>query len=325
MAGVLDRTSQLAIAAGIDAIRDAGLPLVQRFRETKSGRKLANGWALPESVGRDTGVIFASAFPGVDRLIDEVSQASRVQVIRDVVETLKDADKGELVSALEAHLNTSGFEQDYQFSRKFLFRILSMGHTQMAQHIGALGPNTQLNAACASGSQAIAIATDWIAAGRCKRVLVISADDVVYKKNLEWIGSGFLASGAATTSGVVEDAAVPFGKPRNGMILGSGAAAFVVEAGGLCAERGLRPLSRVVATHIGNSAFHATRLEPNTIREAFKRVTDAVSDYSGLSRSELAKELVFMSHETYTPARGGSSAAEVDALRHAFESAASMS
>ena len=75
-----------------------------------------------------------------------MSQASRVQVIRDVVETLKDADKGELVSKLEAHLNTSGFEQDYQFSRKF-FSHSSMGHTQMAQHIGALGPNTQLNAA----------------------------------------------------------------------------------------------------------------------------------------------------------------------------------
>ena len=97
-----------------------------------------------------------------------------------------------------------------------------------------------------------------------------------------------------------------------------------MEAGGLCAERGLETPFRVVVTHIGNSAFHATRLEPNTIREAFKRVADALSDYSGLSRSELAKELAFqVSHETYTPARGGSSAAEVDALRHAFESAAS--
>ena len=76
MAGVLDRTSQLAIAAGIDAIRDAGLPLVQRFRETKSGRKLANGWALPESVGRDTGVIFASAFPGVDSCREVVRRPS---------------------------------------------------------------------------------------------------------------------------------------------------------------------------------------------------------------------------------------------------------
>ena len=64
MAGVLDCTSQLAIAAGIDAIRDAGLSLVQRFRETKSGRKLANGWALPESVGRDTGVIFRECISG---------------------------------------------------------------------------------------------------------------------------------------------------------------------------------------------------------------------------------------------------------------------
>ena len=165
-----------------------------------------------------------------------------------------------------------------------------MGHTQWL-NIGALGPNTQLNAACASGSQAIAIATDWIAAGRCKRVLVISADDVVYKKILNGLApvfgfrSGELLELLRTQRFLLVN--------RIGMILGSGAAAFVVEAGGLCMN-GLRPLSRVVATHIGNSAFHATRLEPNTIREAFKRVTDAVSDYSGLSRSELAKAGIYV-------------------------------
>ena len=322
MAGVLDRTSQLAIAAGIDAMRDAGLPLVERFRETKTGRKLANGWALPEAVGRETGVIFASAFPGVDRLIEEVSQASRVEALRDLIGILEERGQTELRDQLKSQLSETGLDGDYQFSRKFLFRILSMGHTQMAQHLGALGPNTQLNAACASGSQAISIATDWIAAGRCKRVLVISADDVTYRGNLEWIGSGFLASGAATTLGVVEDAAVPFGKTRNGMILGSGAAAFVVEAGGQCEARGLEPISRIITTHIGNSAFHATRLEPVTIRQAFKKVAEQLSRYSGLSTPELAGELVFMSHETYTPARGGSSAAEVDALRHAFGDAA---
>ena len=40
-----------------------------------------------------------------------------------------------------------------------------------------------------------------------------------------------MASGAATTSGVVGGRSGSFGN-HNGMILGSGAAAFVVEAGG---------------------------------------------------------------------------------------------
>ena len=45
-----------------------------------------------------------------------------------------------------------------------------MGHSQFAELIGARGPNTQLNAACASTTQAVALAEDWIRAGRCRRV-----------------------------------------------------------------------------------------------------------------------------------------------------------
>jgi 3-oxoacyl-(acyl-carrier-protein) synthase len=47
-----------------------------------------------------------------------------------------------------------------------------MGHSQFAEYIGARGPNTQINSACASGTQALAIAEDWIRAGRCRRVVL---------------------------------------------------------------------------------------------------------------------------------------------------------
>ena len=55
--------------------------------------------------------------------------------------------------------------EPYEFDRRFLFRVLSMGHSQLAEHIGARGPNTQVNAACASTTQAVAIAEDWIRRG----------------------------------------------------------------------------------------------------------------------------------------------------------------
>ena len=42
----------------------------------------------------------------------------------------------------------------------------------------------------------------------------------------------------------------------------------------------------------------------------------------GASREEIAPATVFISHETYTPARGGSAAAEVNALRQVFGAAA---
>ena len=121
-------------------------------------------------------------------------------------------------------------KEPYVFDRRFLFRILPMGHSQFAEFIGARGPNTAINAACASTTQAVALAEDWIRAGRCRRVIVVSADDITTDNLIGWMGAGFLASGAAATDEVVEEAAIPFDRRRHGMIIGMGAAGLVVES-----------------------------------------------------------------------------------------------
>ena len=53
-------------------------------------------------------------------------------------------------------------KEPYIFDRRFLLRTLPMGHSQFAEFIGARGPNTQINSACASTTQAVALANDWI-------------------------------------------------------------------------------------------------------------------------------------------------------------------
>ena len=47
-----------------------------------------------------------------------------------------------------------------------------------------------------------------------------------------------------------------------------------------------------------------------------------VEKENGIDRNDIASRMLFMSHETYTPARGGSASAEVFALREVFQSAA---
>ena len=210
------------------------------------------------------------------------------------------------------------------FDRRFLFRCLSMGHSQFAEIIGARGPNTQINSACASTTQAVALAEDWIRAGRCRRVVVVAADDATSDTMMEWIGAGFLASGAAATDEVVEDAATPFDRRRHGMIVGMGAAAFVVEREDAARERGhaadlprcwrpSRPTARSTAP--GWTSTHISRVMETWSRQAEAAVGDR-------PRATIAPELVFVSHETYTPARGGSAAAEVESLRAVFGAAA---
>ena len=216
----------------------------------------------------------------------------------------------ELRSAIE--------KEPYVFDRRFLLRVLSMGHSQFAEFIGARGPNTQINSACATTAQGVSLAEDWIRAGRCRRVIVISADDVTSDHLIGWMGAGFLASGAAATDEEVEDAAIPFDRRRHGMIMGMGAAALVVESADAARERGIQPICEVLGTVTANSAFHGTRLDVQHIGQVMEGLVAKPKRAAGLPANEIAPQTVFVSHETYTPARGGSASAEIHALRRSL-------
>jgi acyl transferase domain-containing protein/acyl carrier protein/NAD(P)-dependent dehydrogenase (short-subunit alcohol dehydrogenase family) len=325
----LDRVTQLAIAAGLDALRDAGIPLVLRYKTTSKGTQLPDRWGLPDALRDDTGVIFASAFPGLDSFADEMNRYYKDQARREQLSALESlraqvvADNGPSKLAQEidgriADLRATIDKTPYVFERRFLLRTLSMGHSQFAELIGARGPNTQINSACATTTQAVSLAEDWIRAGRCSRVIVISADDVTSDHLMDWMGAGFLASGAAATDEVVADAATPFDRRRHGLIIGMGAAALVVESAEAARERGIQPICEVLSTVTGNSAFHGTRLDVQHIGQVMERLLAQAEARAGLSRREIAPQTVFVSHETYTPARGGSASAEIHALRQVF-------
>ncbi len=325
----LDSATRLAIGAGFDALRDAGIPLVMRYKTTTLGTQLPDRWGLPDELRDDTGVIFASAFPGYNRFAEDIeaytadrSRREHLLALEGLRARMTDAGSSSpevdrLIAELRAELEAN----PYNFDRRFLFRVLSMGHSQFAEIIGARGPNTQVNAACASTTQAVSLAEDWIRSGRCRRVIVVSADDATGDSLMPWIASGFLASGAAATDEHVEDAATPFDRRRHGMIVGMGAAALVVESADAARQRGLQPICEVLGAIAANSAFHGTRLDVEHIGAVMEAVVQQAESW-GVDRESIAQEAMFVSHETYTPARGGSAAAEINALRRVFGAAA---
>ena len=329
-AAAFDITTSMAVAAGLEALHDAGIPLVRRYRKTSTGSYLPTRWMLPEPLADETGVIFASAFPGYNRFAELMAEYHTYQAAQARVAALEQAlaampagtDTASL-AALIADAKAALEANPYRFERKFLFEILSMGHSQFAEYIGARGPNTQVNAACSSTTLGIAVAEDWIRSGRANRVIVIAADDVTSDTMLEWIGAGFLATGAATTETDVTRAALPFDRRRHGMILGMGACALVVESEDAMRERGMRGIAEVLATDMANSAFHGTRLDVTHICEVMNKMVSTAEQRHGFDRRQIAANTVFISHETYTPARGGSASAEVHALRTTFGDAAS--
>jgi acyl transferase domain-containing protein/acyl carrier protein len=325
----LDTCTRLAIGAGIDALRDAGIPLIRHYHDTTLGTQLPGSWGLPDDLRDDTGVVFASAFPGYESFAHDLNCYQEDRARRTELTTLEDlrsrmnaadqavAEVDRRIAALRHELATRPFT----FDRRFLFRALAMGHSQFAELVGARGPNTQVNSACASMAVAVSVAEDWIRAGRCRRVIVVSADDAASDSLLPWTGSGFLASGAAATDDVVENAALPFDRRRHGMIIGSGAAALVIESAAAARERGIRPICEVLAVVAANSAFHGTRLDVEHIGQVMEKLL-IQAERRGVDRNAIAGQTVFVSHETYTPARGGSASAEISALRRVFGAAA---
>ncbi|MHC4925264.1 MAG: acyltransferase domain-containing protein, partial [Planctomycetota bacterium] len=169
----LDRVTQLAIAAGIDALRDAGIPLVMRYKATTTGSKLPVGWSLPEDMRDDTAIVFGSAFPGYDYLIrifeeyhEDRNKRASLAELQQLRTGISDAEAQAEIDGRIAELEAQIGENPYQFDRRFLFQVLSMGHAQFAEYIGARGPNTQVNGACATGMQCVTVARDWIETGR---------------------------------------------------------------------------------------------------------------------------------------------------------------
>ena len=325
----MDRSFQLAIAAGILALKDAGIPLVLYYKPTSTGGYLPDRWGLPADMIDETGVIFTSAFPVANSMMGDLTKrvtgllnnktAKEVRAFCDkFISQISDpALKAEIEAWYQANFKDKEVEPA-AFTSEFILKTIIIAHSHFCQWIRARGPATAMSAACASTAQAVAVAQDWIKLGRCKRVIVISADDPTNDNISEWILTAFLASGAATTEADVTKAALPFDRRRNGMIVGMGAVSLIVEDEAEVTKRGMKPLAKLLSTEIANSGFHVTRLDVAHVAQVMNRLVATAEKEYGLNRSDIAKQLVFISHETYTPARGGSASAEAYALKSTF-------
>lgn len=290
----MDEPTQLAVAAGLKALQNAHL-----VAPDESG---APSWRLNDSYRDGMGVIYATSYPTMQAAVTE---AARFYESR----TSNEESKG----------------NEYELDRKLLFKLLVLANSQLAQITGARGPNTQLNAACAGASQAIAMAQHWISTGKCERVLVVSSDSASSNELFPWIGGGFRVLGAASIAPTSEQAARPFDVKRNGMIVGAGAIGVVLESptayeARLGTSPALTPRIKLLASHFSNSAYHGASLDPTHIAKELSALFTRVEREFGVSRADFAAHGVYYSHETGTNASPTTSCAfaEVTALRSAL-------
>ncbi len=328
-----DVSMSLAVAAGIEALKDAGIPLVMQYKKASTGtRMIPDGFALPREMQEDTGIIITSLFPNSETLINEMEKylydklylkpyEAFENIYYYLMQEIKEISVKERLTDwfFKIKSNKRTDLGAYTFDRNFLANHCPLGAAHLAQIIRAKGPNTLVSSACASTTQAMGIAEDWIRVGRCKRVLVVGGENATSKAQNQWVGSGFLALGAATVKKRVSEAAKPFDTDRNGTILGSGAVGIIVERESTVKARGMNGQAEILGTHMANSAFHTFNIDVPHMANEMQRFIHMVEQRHNLKTEEYADKLLFMSHETYTPARGGSADAEVTALRTTFK------
>ncbi len=175
------------------------------------------------------------------------------------------------------------------------------GMTEVIAHrLGTSGRAAAVGGACAAGNFALARALDDIRSGRSGCVLAGGVDAF----------SRTALIGFAKLGALADDACRPFGRDRQGLVLGEGAAFLVVEERDRALSRGATVLAELAGAGLSCDAYHPTSPRPDGSGAA-QALGAALAD-AGTATDEVGW---VSAHGTGTPANDR---AEVQALARVF-------
>jgi 3-oxoacyl-[acyl-carrier-protein] synthase II len=154
------------------------------------------------------------------------------------------------------------------------------------ESLGMLGAGYDLYGACAAANLAIATARRHLLEGRCDVALVGGADGF---SRLAFIGFMRLRVMAA-------EVCRPFDEARDGLLVGEGAAMFVLERESSARARGAKIRARVSGCSIASENYHPTRPAPDG--DGLTRATLEAIRQAGLSAADVQ---YVCAHGTGTP------------------------
>jgi 3-oxoacyl-[acyl-carrier-protein] synthase II len=166
-----------------------------------------------------------------------------------------------------------------------------------ARALGLAGPTCVIATGCAAGNSALAWGAEALQADRADAMVVGGADEISQAMLMMFDSFGLLAP----------DAVRPFDAERDGLLLGEGAAAFVLEREADAHARGARIHGRLLGWSNVADAFHITSPHPEA-RGAVRAMRRA------LARADVEASAVdhVSAHGTGTPAND---AVEARAIR----------
>lgn len=152
-------------------------------------------------------------------------------------------------------------ERGPRFSPFFIPKMIAdiaAGHISMKY--GLRGPNYATVSACASGTNAISDAFNYLRLGKADVMVTGGAEAAISISGL----GGFNAMNALSTrNDSPETASRPFSASRDGFVMGEGGAAIILEELEHAKARGAKIYAELVGTGLSADAYHLTASHPD--------------------------------------------------------------
>jgi nodulation protein E len=176
--------------------------------------------------------------------------------------------------------------------------MVSAPVSAIAMEFGIRGPVFATSSACASAAHAIAQGAALIAGGLAD-IAVVGGSEAMASPGGMRAWEGLQAMSASTCR--------PFSEGRDGMVIGEGGAALVLEREGHAELRGATPLAWYVGAGMSSDAFHLTQPSLDGAVAAMRQACEAGGFLAG-------EELLISAHGTGTPLNDKNEAAAIREL-----------
>lgn len=203
-------------------------------------------------------------------------------------------------------LRTKGFQRVSPFAMTAFLPNMPSHHVSLLAQ--AMGPISTVVAACATGTQAIGEAAEFIRRGVADIVIAGGVEGLIHESAV----AGFAAMRAMAISynDRPESASKPFDKEREGFVLSEGAGVLILERLDHALARGAKIYAEVLGHASSSDAFHVAAQDPDAagaVRAMRWAVEDACLPLTAVS--------YINAHGTGTPMND---LTETQAIKHLF-------
>ncbi|MDD4405976.1 MAG: beta-ketoacyl-ACP synthase II [Parabacteroides sp.] len=164
------------------------------------------------------------------------------------------------ISTFQEEVENYDEERGPRFNPFFIPKMISdisAGHISMKY--GFRGPNFSVVSACASSTNAIADACNYIRLGKANAIVTGGAEAAITSAGV----GGFNAMNALSTrNDSPETASRPFSASRDGFVMGEGAACLILEEMEHALARGAKIYCELAGTGLSADAYHLTATHP---------------------------------------------------------------